>query len=247
MNTHSDVPRASRVSVPQSVFPPEPKDVGMLHLERWLDIYFYKERLTPSLSHSGRILPHHQDTGGFFVAVLEKKDWLPWQRRKKLAAKVGSTVKEKQAQAREEEGGIEERLSSDVTVTPSCLDTSESTFPNPDTTTRAPEITSELCDTSTASKDTIASPSDTTQDVTRTTSASALASQTAPETLPDEEPQSGVAMEVGVVSECAPEGQKLPESGGMVVQKVEEMEGLESRDGEEELDGERPKESILGK
>ena len=26
-----------------------------------------------------RILPHLQDTGGFFVAVLEKNDWLPWQ------------------------------------------------------------------------------------------------------------------------------------------------------------------------
>ena len=26
-----------------------------------------------------RVLPHLQDTGGFFVAVLEKTDWLPWQ------------------------------------------------------------------------------------------------------------------------------------------------------------------------
>jgi tRNA (cytosine34-C5)-methyltransferase len=30
-----------------------------------------------------RVLPHHQDTGGFFIAVLEKKDWLPWQRKQK--------------------------------------------------------------------------------------------------------------------------------------------------------------------
>lgn len=27
-----------------------------------------------------RILPHHQDTGGFFVAVLEKKSKLPWEK-----------------------------------------------------------------------------------------------------------------------------------------------------------------------
>ena len=26
-----------------------------------------------------RILPHHQDTGGFFVAVLEKVKLLPWE------------------------------------------------------------------------------------------------------------------------------------------------------------------------
>lgn len=29
--------------------------------------------------HSMRILPHHQDTGGFFVAVLEKVKSLPWE------------------------------------------------------------------------------------------------------------------------------------------------------------------------
>lgn len=29
--------------------------------------------------YSMRILPHHQDTGGFFVAVLQKTQQLPWQ------------------------------------------------------------------------------------------------------------------------------------------------------------------------
>ena len=33
--------------------------------------------------HSMRVLPHHQDTGGFFIAILEKKDWLPWQRKQR--------------------------------------------------------------------------------------------------------------------------------------------------------------------
>ena len=30
-----------------------------------------------------RVLPHHQDTGGFFIAVLQKQKWLPWQRERK--------------------------------------------------------------------------------------------------------------------------------------------------------------------
>lgn len=32
-----------------------------------------------SYTFSIRILPHHQDTGGFFVAVLEKIKPLPWE------------------------------------------------------------------------------------------------------------------------------------------------------------------------
>ena len=31
-----------------------------------------------------RILPHHQDTGGFFVAVLQKKKLCPWESVRKL-------------------------------------------------------------------------------------------------------------------------------------------------------------------
>lgn len=33
-----------------------------------------------------RILPHHQDTGGFFVAVLEKLKPLPWETSLKSVA-----------------------------------------------------------------------------------------------------------------------------------------------------------------
>ena len=38
-----------------------------------------------------RVLPHHQDTGGFFIAVLEKKDWLPWQRKQKRTQQSTAT------------------------------------------------------------------------------------------------------------------------------------------------------------
>ena len=30
-----------------------------------------------------RVLPHHQNSGGFFIAVLQKNDWLPWQRKQR--------------------------------------------------------------------------------------------------------------------------------------------------------------------
>ena len=35
-----------------------------------------------------RILPHHQDTGGFFIAVLEKSCHLPGSIQAKLAARA---------------------------------------------------------------------------------------------------------------------------------------------------------------
>lgn len=43
-------------------------------------------------SSSLRVLPHFQDTGGFFIAVLEKKDWLPWQSKMKAKSSSNSTV-----------------------------------------------------------------------------------------------------------------------------------------------------------
>lgn len=49
------------------MFPPTPELAKKLHLERCF-----------------RILPHHQDTGGFFVAVIQKiKDKLPWEATQK--------------------------------------------------------------------------------------------------------------------------------------------------------------------
>ena len=32
-----------------------------------------------------RVLPHHQDSGGFFIALLQKNNWLPWQKQRKQA------------------------------------------------------------------------------------------------------------------------------------------------------------------
>lgn len=38
-----------------------------------------------------RVLPHQQDTGGFFIAVLVKKATLPWQQKKE--AKLSGSYK----------------------------------------------------------------------------------------------------------------------------------------------------------
>jgi len=50
---------------------------------------------------SMRVLPHHQDSGGFFIAVLQKRDWLPWQRQHKLSKnptdRTGDTTAETEA------------------------------------------------------------------------------------------------------------------------------------------------------
>jgi len=52
-----DVPQADRRHFKPSMFPPNNEECEKMHLERTF-----------------RILPHHQNTGGFFIAVLRKKD-----------------------------------------------------------------------------------------------------------------------------------------------------------------------------
>ncbi|XP_053980369.1 tRNA (cytosine(34)-C(5))-methyltransferase [Hylaeus anthracinus] len=58
-----DVPEQWQTQVRPKMFPPKPEDAAKFHFERCM-----------------RILPHHQDTGGFFVAVLEKVKPLPWEK-----------------------------------------------------------------------------------------------------------------------------------------------------------------------
>nr|CAB3264454.1 tRNA (cytosine(34)-C(5))-methyltransferase [Phallusia mammillata] len=60
---YEDLPDTVK-NIVKTMFPPEDKDeVRNMHLERCL-----------------RLLPHQQDTGGFFVAVLRKVSNLPWQK-----------------------------------------------------------------------------------------------------------------------------------------------------------------------
>ncbi|XP_076470380.1 RNA cytosine-C(5)-methyltransferase NSUN2-like [Babylonia areolata] len=72
------VPERFKQQYNKSMFPPTPEEAKRFNLH---------------LCH--RILPHHQDTGGFFVAALEKVDHLPWSREARLerekASKAGTT------------------------------------------------------------------------------------------------------------------------------------------------------------
>ncbi|XP_041100638.1 RNA cytosine-C(5)-methyltransferase NSUN2-like [Polyodon spathula] len=61
----SEVPQNRHTQIRPTMFPPtDPEKLKEMKLERCM-----------------RILPHHQNTGGFFVAVLVKKASMPWNRR----------------------------------------------------------------------------------------------------------------------------------------------------------------------
>ncbi|XP_064409395.1 RNA cytosine C(5)-methyltransferase NSUN2 isoform X2 [Latimeria chalumnae] len=61
----SEVPQGRHTQIRPTMFPPkDPEKLKAMNLEKCI-----------------RILPHHQDTGGFFVAVLVKKAPMPWNRR----------------------------------------------------------------------------------------------------------------------------------------------------------------------
>ncbi|XP_076672573.1 tRNA (cytosine(34)-C(5))-methyltransferase Nsun2 isoform X1 [Andrena cerasifolii] len=62
--TWEDVPEQWQTQIRPKMFPPKPEDAPKFHFERCM-----------------RILPHHQDTGGFFVAILEKVKQLPWEHK----------------------------------------------------------------------------------------------------------------------------------------------------------------------
>ncbi|XP_076765799.1 tRNA (cytosine(34)-C(5))-methyltransferase Nsun2 [Xylocopa sonorina] len=66
-----DVPEQWQTQVHPKMFPPKPEDAAKFHFERCM-----------------RILPHHQDTGGFFVAVLEKIKYLPWEHGSRTSDEV---------------------------------------------------------------------------------------------------------------------------------------------------------------
>uniref|UniRef100_UPI00398EE944 RNA cytosine C(5)-methyltransferase NSUN2 isoform X2 n=1 Tax=Pristiophorus japonicus TaxID=55135 RepID=UPI00398EE944 len=61
----SEVPENKHTQIRPTMFPSkDPEKLKIMNLERCI-----------------RILPHHQNTGGFFVAVLEKKAPMPWNKR----------------------------------------------------------------------------------------------------------------------------------------------------------------------
>ncbi|XP_064398499.1 RNA cytosine-C(5)-methyltransferase NSUN2-like isoform X2 [Halichondria panicea] len=65
----SELPESSQL--PPTLFPPPPTDPLHTQLPKCM-----------------RVLPHHQNTGGFFIAVLEKTEWLPWQKQRKTTTEA---------------------------------------------------------------------------------------------------------------------------------------------------------------
>lgn len=116
---------------------------------------------------SMRILPHHQDTGGFFVAVLEKKEWLPWQRKPRVTPQQSGVVSENPSStpAQEELKGSAEASSAETVIRTSSQDTGTTSL---DTMKTPQESTSTSLDTteSISSSHNTGAPMDTTGECT---------------------------------------------------------------------------------
>lgn len=83
-----DVPENMVSTMRDYMFPPTAEEAKEMHLERCM-----------------RVLPHMQDTGGFFVAVMEKTALCPWESKKKNE-KEGEEKKVKEGEA-EGEGELQ--------------------------------------------------------------------------------------------------------------------------------------------
>lgn len=78
LNSPSDLTPIHKGYLYPSMFPPSAEEASQMHLERCM-----------------RILPHHQDTGGFFIAVLAKK--APMGRIDAKASRAEEAVKQRKA------------------------------------------------------------------------------------------------------------------------------------------------------
>lgn len=82
---YSSVPESKQRYFCETIFPPvgDESAIEKLHLERWYDKKlndFFRKFSKYCFSFSIRILPHQQDTGGFFVALLKKTSDFPWSK-----------------------------------------------------------------------------------------------------------------------------------------------------------------------
>ncbi|PVD20659.1 hypothetical protein C0Q70_18817 [Pomacea canaliculata] len=83
-----DVPLHMKSQITKSMFPPTAEEAERFKLHRCI-----------------RVLPHQQDTGGFFIAVLQKIQPLPWSREARLAkGSEGKTSPE------EESGNVDDGM-----------------------------------------------------------------------------------------------------------------------------------------
>ncbi|ESO90796.1 hypothetical protein LOTGIDRAFT_122705 [Lottia gigantea] len=70
-----DLPQLLTNQIRHSMFPPTPEEAEVMQLEKCV-----------------RILPHHQNTGGFFIAVFQKTKTLPWMKNYSDSSSTGENV-----------------------------------------------------------------------------------------------------------------------------------------------------------
>ncbi|KAF7990485.1 hypothetical protein HCN44_000290 [Aphidius gifuensis] len=89
-----EVPQQWHTQIRPNMFPPKPEDADKYNLDKCI-----------------RILPNHQDTGGFFVAILEKIKLLPWESSNDNKNTVNSKeVKETEKQDESKEEKVDENI-----------------------------------------------------------------------------------------------------------------------------------------
>lgn len=110
----SEVPTSRHTQIRPTMFPPtDPEKLQSMKLERCM-----------------RILPHHQNTGGFFVAVLMKKGPMPWNRRQPKLRNKGATPCSEAAQP--EEPPAEEGDGETPSEEPPCISDASENPPEPE-------------------------------------------------------------------------------------------------------------------
>ncbi|XP_062563812.1 tRNA (cytosine(34)-C(5))-methyltransferase [Armigeres subalbatus] len=75
--TFEEVPEMYHTIIRPQMFPPAPEDAAKYNLENCI-----------------RVMPHQQNTGGFFIALLEKKKPLPWEASEADTQKDADTKKQ---------------------------------------------------------------------------------------------------------------------------------------------------------
>jgi tRNA (cytosine34-C5)-methyltransferase len=103
-NTPEDVPEDLKNHLREPIFPPKAEDAEKFHLDRWYHfqtayslLLFYSKLLLINkffVFQSIRVLPHQQNTGGFFVAALKKIRPLPWEAAVKEVIKTEESIDE---------------------------------------------------------------------------------------------------------------------------------------------------------
>jgi len=90
-SSFEEVPeQISKTQIRPSMFPPPPEVANSLGLEK-----------------CARLLPHHQNTGGFFVALLEKVALCPWESARKIVKTDGQQITESDADNEKDENSSE--------------------------------------------------------------------------------------------------------------------------------------------